>query len=123
RWDHGCADPAKQGSGTEGPEEPVGGDHVVGAEVVDGGVVEAEQGGVDAAAQDVEDVLDAGLAVGGQPPQVGAADHHRAGTERDRLNHVGAATDAAVEQHLDLPAHRLGDRGQDPDRGGRAVDV
>ena len=36
---------------------------------------EAEQGGVDAAAQHVEDVLDTRLAVGGETPQVGAADH------------------------------------------------
>jgi hypothetical protein len=33
---------------------------------VDGGPAEPEQGGVDAAAQDVEDVLDAGLPAGDQ---------------------------------------------------------
>ena len=49
-----------------------------------------EQRGVDAAAQDVQDVLHAGLAVGGEPPQVGAADHHRAGAERHRLDDVAS---------------------------------
>ena len=64
----------------------------------DRGVAEAEQRGVDAAAQDVEHVLDARLAVGGEAPQVGAADHHRPGAERERLDDVAAAADAAVEQ-------------------------
>ena len=57
-----------------------------------------EQRRVDAAAQDVEDVLDPGLAVGGQAPQVGAPDQHRPGAERERLDDVGAAPDAAVEE-------------------------
>ena len=68
-------------------------------------------------AQDLEHVGDAGLAVGGQAPEVGAADHHRAGAERERLDDVAAAADAAVEQDLDLAADRVGDRGQRADRG------
>ena len=98
-------------------------DHVVGRQVVDRRAPEPEQRRVDAAAQDVEHVLDAGLAVGGQPPQVRAADHHRAGAERERLDDVAAAPDAAVEQDLDLVADRVGDRGQRADRGRRAVEV
>ena len=49
---------------------------------VDGGVPEPEQRRLDAAAQDVEHVLDAGLPVGGQAPQRGAADHDGLGAER-----------------------------------------
>src|SRR5262249_35673004 len=54
-----------------------GDDDVVRGQLVDRGPAEREQGRVDAATQHVEDVLDARGAVGGQPPQVGAADHHR----------------------------------------------
>ena len=64
---------------------------------------------VDAVAHQVEHVLDAGLAVGGEAPEVGAADHHGPGAERQRLHDVAAAADAAVEQHLDLVADRFGD--------------
>ena len=80
------------------------------AEIVDRGVPEAEQRGVDPAAQDVEHVLHAGLAVGRQAPEVRPADHHRAGAERQRLDDVAAAPDAAVEHDLDLVADRLDDR-------------
>ncbi len=89
----------------------------------DAGLAQPEQAGVDAAAQDVEDVLDAGLAVDGEAPQVGPADHHRLGPEGDGLHDVGAAPDAAVEHDLDLVAHRVDDRGQHPDRRRRAVEV
>ena len=51
-----------------------------------------------------------GLAVGGEAPEVGAADHHRAGAEGERLDDVAAAADAAVHDDLDLVADRVGDR-------------
>ena len=94
-----------------------------GAQVVDRAAAEAEQRLVDAGAEDLEHVGDAGLAVGRQPPEVGAADHHRAGPERQRLDDVAAAADAAVEQHLDLVADRVDDRRQRADRRRRAVEV
>jgi hypothetical protein len=77
---------------------------------------EAEQGGVDAAAENVENVLDARLAIGREPPEIGASDHHGAGTERQRLDDVAAAPDATVEDDLDLVSDRLGDGGE---RSGR----
>src|SRR6476659_8353145 len=58
---------------------------------MDGGAAEPEQCRVDAAAQDVEHILYAGLPVGRQAPQVGAADHDRPGPQRDRLDDVTAA--------------------------------
>ena len=72
-------------------------------------VTQAEDRGIEPAAQNVQDVLDAGLAVGRQAPQVGAADHHCAGAERDRLHDVAAAADAAVQQDLDVVADGFDD--------------
>jgi probable phosphoglycerate mutase len=54
--------------------------------------------GIDAAAQDVEYVLHAGLAVGGKSPQVGAADHDGAGTEREGCDDVTAVDAIAAGQ-------------------------
>ena len=71
---------------SESALEAVGDDEVAAAQVMDGRVPEAEQGRVDSAAQDVQDVLDAGLTVRGQAPEVGSADHDGAGAERHRLH-------------------------------------
>src|ERR1700679_2201026 len=90
----------------EAADETWGDDHVVGGQFVDGGLAQAEPGGIDAAAENVEDVLHAGLAVGGQAPQVGAADHHGAGPERDGLDDVAAPADAAVKDDLNVVADR-----------------
>ena len=70
-----------------------------------------------------QDVLDAGLAVGGQAPQVRAPDHHRAGAERERLDDVAAAPDAAVEQDLDLSPTASTIAGSARIDGRRAVEV
>ncbi len=70
-------------------------------------MAESEDGGVDAAAQDVEDVLDPSLAIGGETPEVGAADHDGAGAERERLGDIAAAPDSAVEEHFDLSTDRV----------------
>src|SRR5205085_11751175 len=84
---------------------------------------QAEQRRVDPGAQDVEHVLDSRLAGRGQAPQVGPSDHYRLRAERERLDHVATAPDAAVEQHLELVADRFGDGGQGTDRRGRAVEI
>ena len=67
-----------------GRGEAVGDDQVVRSEVVDRADADAEHRGVDATPEDVEHVLDAGLAVGREPPQVGTTDEHGAGPERER---------------------------------------
>src|SRR6185437_5103535 len=90
---------------------------------MDGGPAEPEQCRVDAAAQDVKHILYAGLPVGRQAPQVGAADHHRPGPQRDRLDDVTAAADTPVEHDLDLVAYRRDDARQHADRGWGAVQV
>ena len=45
------------------------------------------------------------------------------GAEGERLEHVGAGADAAVEEDRQLVADRLGDRRQGVERGDRAVDL
>src|SRR5579875_2703695 len=71
----------------EAAGEAVGDDDVAGNEIAGGRAAEGEQGGVDAAAQDVEDVLHPGGTARCQAPQVGAADHHRLRAEGERLDH------------------------------------
>src|SRR5690606_40206346 len=72
---------ARAGSGAGGAEETFRDDEVFAGELVDRGLAQPQQRGVDAAAQDVEDVPHPGLPVGGQSPQVGAADHDRFGSQ------------------------------------------
>ncbi len=90
---------------------------------MDAGAAEPEQRRVDAAAQDVEDVFHAGLAIRGQAPQVRAADQHRPRAQRERLDHVAATPYAAIEQHLDLVADGFGDRRQDANGRRGSVEV
>jgi hypothetical protein len=61
---------------------------VVGPQLGDRPERQPPQRRVDATAQHVEDVLDSGLAVGGQTPQIGPADQHRLRTERERLDDI-----------------------------------
>ena len=84
--------------------EAVRDDQVVRPELGDRPDREPPQRRVDATAQHVEDVLDTGLAVGGQPPQIGAADQHRLRAQRERLDDIGAAAYASVHHHVDLVA-------------------
>src|SRR5690606_37644330 len=51
--------------------------------------------------------LDAGLAEGAEPPAVGPAYAHRTGTQRQGLEYIGTAADAAVHHHRDAAAHGL----------------
>ena len=72
-----------------------------------GGETETSQPGVDTAAEDIEDVLHACLAVGGQAPQIRPSDKYGAGAESERLDDVGAAADAAVQDDLYVVADSL----------------
>ena len=55
---------------------------------------------------------DAGRAVDRQAPQDRAPDEHRPRSERERLEHIGAPTDTAVDEHVESPADRVDDRWQ-----------
>ena len=107
------AAPGDDGDPAHPPESPkeVGGrdDVARGRARVTSDLPSAEQRRVDAAAQDVEHVLDPGLAVGGESPQVGPPDHDGARSEGEGLDDVAAAPYAAVEQDLDLVADGVGD--------------
>src|SRR4029078_1943614 len=62
-------------------------------------------------------------AVGGQPPQVGPPDQHRPRAECERLDHVAAPANAAVEQNLNLVADRVRDTRPRADGRGRSIEV
>ena len=66
-------------------------------------------GQLDLLAQQLEHLARALLAARGEPPQRRAARQHRARPERERLHDVGAAADAAVDQHLDAALDRVDD--------------
>ena len=72
---------------------------------------------------EAERLGDAGLAHGGEPVEIGAADQAAARAERQRLEHVLPGAHAAVEQHLDAVADRVGDARQRRDGRGRAVEL
>ena len=71
----------------------------------------------------VEDAVDAALAGGAEAVEVGAAGHGRGGAGGDGLDDVAAAPDAAVADDLDAAADGVGDRGDERERGGRAVEL
>src|SRR5262249_28029961 len=55
--------------------------------------------GAGADAQDLEHALDAGLAEGAEPPEIGPAHADRLGAHAQRLDHIGAAAEAGVDQN------------------------
>ena len=67
--------------------------------------------------------VDALLAAGREAVEHGAAGERRPRAERERLEHVGATADAAVDQHLDPLADRLDHLGQDVQRRRHAVEL
>ncbi len=62
--------------------------------------------------QDPEHAGDAVGATECEAPEDGAADEHGARAQRERLQHVGAAADTAVDEHVEPIADHFGDRGQ-----------
>src|SRR5216684_7679346 len=74
-------------------------------------------------ADDVERAPHAGFAAGGEAVEMGAPDQAAAGPAPERLEHVLPGADAAVEQHLEPVADRVGDRRQRRDRGTGAVEL
>ena len=96
---------------------------ILGGKVMDGLAAKSDERLVDATAQDVEYVDDAGLATRGESPQIGAADEHRPGAEGKGLDDVATPADTAVEQHFDLVPDGLDDPGQGADRRRCPVEV
>ena len=73
---------------SEPTNEPVGDEHVLCRQVVDRGLPERTQRGVDPAGENVEHVFHTGLACRGQTPQVRSADHHGPGAQRERFHDI-----------------------------------
>ena len=63
------------------------------------------------------------LPAGGETPERHPAGEHGLRAEGERRGHVGAAPDAAVEQHLQPVADRVDDVGQRLDRRHRSVEL
>jgi len=68
-------------------------------------------------------VLDAGLTIDREGPEVGATDDDGARAEGQRLDDIAAASDAAVEQDLDVAADCIDNRAEGPDRRRGAVEI
>ena len=64
---------------------------------------------LDLPAQQVENVCDAFLPVHRETPHHRAPDQDRAGSEAERLENIGAASNAAVEQNLRTPVDGVDD--------------
>ncbi|MNQ96333.1 hypothetical protein D3C85_1119300 [compost metagenome] len=56
-----------------------------------------------------------------QTVNIGPADHHRAGAKSQGLEHIGATTHTAVQQHRHLALHRPDHRRQHIQGGRQAV--
>src|ERR1700733_9282871 len=78
---------------------------------------------VDLAPEEFERPEDAILPGAGDAPKVRAADQNRAGAERQRLDDIDSAPEAAVDQHRRFAADRVHDAGKRADGGDRAVEL
>src|SRR3546814_9613005 len=76
--------------GAGGAAEAVGHDDVLGGEIGERCLAQAEHSGVDTSAEAVEHVHHARLPGGGQTPAVGTAEHDGAGNARPRPPDIGA---------------------------------
>src|SRR6266478_10144484 len=97
--------------------------HVLRAELRDGIAAELTEYPVDFAAQNGERTLHARLAPRGQAVQRGAADHDRLRTERECLDDVGTAAEAAVDENGETLADRARDLRQHIDRCDTGVEL
>src|SRR5579863_1405138 len=78
---------------------------------------------IDLAAEKLERPIDAVLAGAGDAPELRASDQDRARAERQRLDHVDAAPEAAVDHDRGLTAGRLDHPGKRADRSDGAVEL
>src|SRR5690242_760337 len=88
-------------------------------ELIDPGDTEQAHGGDDLVFEYFENPHQARLTRGGESPALQFADSDGARAQGDRLEHVAAAHDAAVEDDLGAPVHRIDDFRQHID--GRAT--
>src|SRR6266480_6445172 len=97
--------------------------HVLRAELGDGIAAELTEHPVDLAGENAERALDARLAPRGQAVQRGAADHDRLRTQRQCLDDVRSAAEAAVDENGEARAERAHDLRQHLDRRDTGVEL
>jgi len=90
---------------------------------LDGGTAEEAESAVDAFAEDLEGVGDAGFACGAEAVGVGAADEDGASTEAKGFYDVRAAADSAIEQDFGLAADSGDDFRQDAKRWRNGIEL
>src|SRR6266436_10304741 len=81
--------------------------HVLWAEVGDGIATQLTEHPVDFAGQNLQRTIHARLAPRGQAVQRGAPDHDGLRTQRERLDDVGTAAEAAVDENGEALADRV----------------
>jgi hypothetical protein len=90
--------------------------HVVPRDLIDAQRPHLAHDGGELAVHDLQHAVYASLAEGCEAPDVRPADADRAGAQAERLQNVGPAAHAAIDQHRDVAAHRLDDLGEHADR-------
>src|SRR5436190_5461536 len=80
---------------------------VFGPDLADRGRADERHRPLELGIEDLEHPGDADLPEGPQPPDLRAADASHVRADRQRLEHVGTAADAAVEQHRHRSANRF----------------
>src|SRR5438552_10404289 len=81
-------------------------------EMLDGRRTDLLHGGVELDAQQLQHALDARLAERAETPDVWPPDADRARAEAQRLDDVGAAAEAGIDQDRHAPLHGFDDFGQ-----------
>src|SRR5690348_8737020 len=90
---------------------------------MEAGAADKSKAGADFVLQDLEHPRDPRIPRGSQPIEVKTADGDRVGAERDRLDDVGAAIKAAIDDDLRPAAHRLSYLRQDVERAAHVVEL
>ena len=86
------------------------------SEVLQQAFAAQRHGGIELAVDNIERLADARFAAGTETVDEGASDVGAVSAEADRLEHVLAGTDAAVEMYFDVAADRIDDFRQGADR-------
>src|SRR4051794_37591066 len=73
--------------------------------------------------QEGDDACDPGLARRTEPKNVRPSDQHGAGSKRQCFQYIGAAPDAAIDQHRNAAIHLLRDPGEGINGSGESIQV
>src|SRR5919201_1674679 len=90
-------------------------------QVLDGGRADLLHHGVRLDAQELEHAFDAGLPEGAEAPDIGPPDAHRRRAHAQRLDDIGAAAEAGIDQDRHAALHGLDDLRQRVDGGAAGI--